>query len=315
MMRLIFGYRGFGLLCFLASFSLMSVCQTGVSFDPKHQKEITSEFEGYIAKLKIYESSAKQNRLQIEISKEQHILNSFALPDEMAQVDEITFASDKNVIIFGHLAWAVSGIVIYNIPERLTGDYFWCYKPALSKDKRFLVYEKFYPQHFTKGVSSEYLVYDLQKSAQANRPPRIRNSDLENVGFPIYPPGSNNSFGDNVERSAAQVHDMRSEGFYWSNDNRKVAFADKFNGVTNLVVVDISNSADLKVKVEPLPLDQIVSVKGLPGICEGVHRESWFTVSRIDFDDHDPAKLHLSFAAASPKCLQEKQLDMFAAGR
>ncbi len=54
MMCLIFGYRGFGLLCFLASFSLMSVCQAGLSFDPKHQREITAEFVGYNAKLKIY---------------------------------------------------------------------------------------------------------------------------------------------------------------------------------------------------------------------------------------------------------------------
>jgi hypothetical protein len=285
-------------------------------FNPAGQREFSVQANGYVGALKTQKQPctdcSASRRFEIEISKGQQALGTFTVPDEMAQVDEMQFAANNTLVIFGHLTWAVRGVVVYDLNSKSISDYLWCYNPALSPDKHLLIYEKFYPQHFVQGVSAEYLLYDLQKPASQNRMAGRQVTDRVDVGRALYPTGSKNLPGDNTGLEDTSVHTMSSDAFSWSSDSHKVAFADRNNGANNLVVVDVSSGAQPKIWAESLPTNEIVNPKGLAGICEGGQHDAWFRIAKIEFDNRDQSKLHVQFSAQSPRCLTLKQLDLVA---
>lgn len=278
--------------------------QPSAGFDPQHQRPISAQDKDDRAQLVL-------DRHQIVIFNKQRQVAAFPLPSELVQVDEIFFANKNTLVVFGRLTWAVSGVLLYDLLAEKIRDYLWCYKPSLSPDRRFLAYQKFFPQHFTGAVSAEYLIYDLQKTPEQNRSREVQSADKVNAGLAIYPPGLKNRPADNLGVPASEVHWMSSDGFYWSEDSARIAFADLYDSVNTVIVAEILKLAP-KVSIKRLPVAQIVNPKGLTGICEGEHPERWFRVAKIDFDKADPARLRVRFSAPSPVCLSMKEMDLSA---
>lgn len=299
---------------FVAVMMLAPNCSARVSsqsFEPCKQGSITARNGEIVARSVIPKNycADSHSRLQIDITNGSKSITSFHLPQVTSMINDMQFVPGDRLIIFGQANWAVSTVLIYDLSSQKISDHFWAYEPILSPDKKLLIYEKFYPQHFVEGVSSEYLLYDLTKSAEANRPEEIKLSDLENVGTPVYPAGSRNTPGDNEGLSESKIHSLSSDSFYWSRDSKRVAFVDHHQHAQTLVIVGFL-SGGFKVSTEYLPTQAIINPEGVRGICEGPDPESWFHVAQITFDVKDTSRLQLEFAAQAPRCLSVKALNV-----
>ena len=94
----------------------------------------------------------------------------------------------KNKLIVKGALKRASAISIIDLDRNKLIDFFWCYNPAPSSSRRFLVYKKFVPYHGLPGVLSDVvLVYDLEKPPAGNRVKQSIEEPKEWVGLPIYP--------------------------------------------------------------------------------------------------------------------------------
>jgi len=208
--------------------------QRSTGFYPERQKTIVRRSTDLAVRLE-----RKPAQLGIALERSGKKVATLSLPQEMAQVDEIEFTANGRIVILGHVNGSVRQAVVVDPVKQALIDRFYCYEPVLSPNKRFLVFVKFFPAHFVEGVTYQYLLYDLKKSPEANRPKNTTVSDPENVGRPLYPLSAKNQFGDNTGQPASEVHMLASGTFFWSADSRRVAFADSHQGVVTLVVVSL----------------------------------------------------------------------------
>ncbi|HUK55320.1 MAG TPA: hypothetical protein VLY20_01525 [Nitrospiria bacterium] len=128
-------------------------------------------------------------------------------------------------------------------------DSFIGFGSAQSQTGRFLCYRKFYPPETAEppAMSDLVLVYDLADSADGNRArgeEAYRNDPigrLTEVGHPIYP---ENNAGKKHYRvwvpDENKRHAIIPNGFFWFDQDRKIAFGDRVGDEDYLVVVDLS---------------------------------------------------------------------------
>jgi hypothetical protein len=136
------------------------------------------------------------------------------------RIDEVCPLPDGRLVVFD--GSGATEVVVVD-PATDSVDAFVSYWPVISPDQRWIVYQKMYPLHGVRG-SSEYLVYDLRKSAAQNRPDGDVSNDTD-VGTVIFPPGQKNVSGDNIGVANDLLH-LGTPGFYWAADSHAVLFVD-----------------------------------------------------------------------------------------
>ena len=227
-------------ICFLALLTIFVNRTPGQEpgFYPDKQTTIIQRSADFTVRLQ----RAGGEDLRLSIDKRGHQVSSFLLPREMAQVNKIEFVSTNRAVLLGYANGDVNEVIVVDLDSGKIADRFHCYAPALSPDKRFLAFVKFFPSHFVSGVSDEYMIYDLQKPPKMNRPPSVASDDVVNIGRAIYPRSATNQPDDNVGRPESEVHMMESAEFVWSPHGERLAFADRLQGRISLIVIVLSDS-------------------------------------------------------------------------
>ena len=195
----------------------------------------------------------------------------------------------------------INSVVLLDISSGAVNDKLLCFYPSVSPDGTRIAYVKVYPIHFMENVSNEYLIYDLSRSPADNRNAGIAGNDDTNVGAAIYPLGSKNVPGDNLNVPSSLSHQLASDGFFWSPDSKKVVFADRTNGSNFLVAVDLSAGVK-NPSVAELPLES-EKIINRDHCQEYSRKEAYaFNVSKVEFSDASSSVLKLHFNFPIPSC-------------
>jgi hypothetical protein len=157
----------------------------------------------------------------------------------------------------GHSFWLAN---VVELPSGKIVDHFTPFRPVVSPGNRFLAYLKdFPPRPGPVTISHEYIVYDLSRSADDNRP-RFKPGITYDAGWPVYPPGAKNARGENVLPEGSPTHSLTSASLFWL-DNDTLAFTDYFQGQNLLVVVNLRRGvSDASVRTLSLDPDQLVDL-------------------------------------------------------
>lgn len=161
---------------------------------------------------------------------------------------------EAKLIVFGEEAALHSSIItLIGLHDGKEIDSMAGFGTTMSETGRYLSYRKFYPlQTADPPVKSDLvLIYDLSDSPDGNRlrgEAAYRNDPigrLIEVGHPVYP--ETNASKKNYRvwiRDEKGRHTIIPKGFFWFDDDRKIAFGDQVGGENYLVVIDISNGLD-----------------------------------------------------------------------
>lgn len=245
-------------------------------------------------------------------SKDRH--SDVKLPPEVFDVQKVERFQGR-IIVIGDIGDSVSQVIIIDAGTGKAIDRFDAFYPAVSPDGRFIAFTKFYPPHGATGTEDHLMLYDMTKSAIANRPigvPRPVGRGLGSwdnridVGLNVYPVNGSQE-GDNVGVPGWLSHQAASL-IFWSPDSTKLVFADQTQEVLSLVLMKVAGADagavpsaltmiidGTSVCAAPLPenpcqayLDQVkFGEKGLRAFFSGVgtqgsiHRE--LDVSYADF--------------------------------
>ena len=249
-------------------------------FHPDQQKAIIERSEDYTARLQ-----REKSNLVLILNKRGQAAVRLAVPSEVAQVDKVEFVAINKVALLGSVNGDVNAVVVVDLRSRKIIDKFYCYAPALSPDKRFLAYIKFFPAHFVQGASDVYLVYDFQKSPAENRTMGVSMNDIQNVGQPIYPRESKNQTGDNTDRPDSEIHMLESGALFWAPEQDRLVFADRFQGRLSLIMASFSKSGSAEVKERELKKSDV---------CLSTDTEQCsFAVTSVQFSNEGRLKLKL----------------------
>src|ERR1017187_3153530 len=123
------------------------------------------------------------------------------------------------IIVVGDIGASVSRVVIVSVDTGAATDSFDAFNPAVSPDRRFIAFVKFYPPHGATGTEDHHMLYDMTKSAVANRPAGVRLENRFDVGLNVYP-GNGNKKDDNIGVPDWLSHQSPSL-IFWSPDSTK----------------------------------------------------------------------------------------------
>jgi hypothetical protein len=291
-------------------FVFCSVCPAQEKpFDPAKQQMLSARSQQLLVTLNKREPCDKcpsTSRFRFQVRDLQKATSrEFVLENETAQVDEIHLSKHGKLAIFGRVLANTSMVTIVDTRTWRPIDSFFCFRPAISPDKRFLVFEKVYPAHFQANISSLYLIYDIKATPEANRNQGILVENRTDVGRPIFPPGAQNMPGDNLNVPLEKQHMMASNQFYWTKNGSGVLFADTAGNENALISVDLTRWPQ-KVHVQTVPLrtDEIVDVKKCQDF-EG-RLEKAFHIVKISAKESRKIELHFQSHIAT--CLRRQTL-------
>jgi len=169
-------------------------------------------------------------------------VSQFRLCNEAQQIDEIDLIEPNRVLVMGRVTSGSPPVVtILALPSGAVVDHFGCYLPALSPDHHYLAFLKNFPPHpGPVNISQEYIVYDLTRDAEYNRP-HFKAGVEYDAGWPVYPPGATNAVQENlVADLTSPVHACTSSYLFWLDD-RSVGFSDYFEDSNRVVFVDLAD--------------------------------------------------------------------------
>jgi hypothetical protein len=199
-----------------------------------------------------------------------------------AKVNRLAIYQEK-LIVMGEEATLHSSITsLIDLVGRQEIDSFIGFGHALSGTGRFMGYRKFYPTQTAdpEVMSDLVLIYDLSDSADGNRMHGVKayKNDpvgrLIEVGHPVFP--EKNADRKNYRvfvREETARHTVIPNGFFWLDDDRKIAFVDRVGGEYDLVAVDISNGLDHPV-IQKAAIDLLSLVRSEDPDIEAVVREA-----------------------------------------
>jgi hypothetical protein len=152
-------------------------------------------------------------------------------------------------------------------------DSFTAYNPVLSPDQRWIAYTKFYPAQ-VEG-SSEYMIYDLAKTPEQNRPAGVEPTDTENVGRVIFPLGHQNFPGSNTNL-AEELRHFGTGRLFWAPDSRAILFEDRTPTDAGIVLVTIDEKGTPAASSHTLSASEICGRETATG-----NTQSW-KLDRVD---------------------------------
>lgn len=296
-------------MCFLI-FSHPSFGQT-IAFDPLKQQHVSVEDSAFRVSLVRREpcrDCPSVSRFVFEVTnKAEELTGMFVLENETAQVDEIRLAVNGKLVVIGRVLANTNIVTIGDLQTAKTVDYFFCFRPALSPDNRFIAYVKVYPAHFSENVSAQYLLYDLQNQPKENRRGKVSLENHIDVGHAFFPAESRNEPGDNLNVPPDRQHTMASQAFYWSRDSKTLLFVDRADRTNSAVFANISGWPNApSVNVVPLQTQELVD----PERCHEFQDrlEEAFHAVGVTWVADRQVKLH--FRSMSPSCLRRQSLQI-----
>lgn len=199
------------------------------------------------------------------------------------QIDKINLYGDR-LVVFGEESSLHSPVVtLIALSERAELDTFIGLGVQASETGRYLSFRKYYPPQGADPprVSDLVLVYDLTKGPAENRLRGLeayRNDHvgrLTEVGRPLYPE-------INLAKGTYRVwvpeererHLLLPEGFFWMEDDRYLAFAEKVGDRNYFILADISgglnNPVVYKKALAGLSPSLGDAIEGLPSSESGI---------------------------------------------
>lgn len=152
----------------------------------------------------------------------------------LVEIAEVCPLSNGLLVVFGdHVS---TEVIIVDPVKKARVDSFSAWYPVISPNQRWIAFVKAYPLHGVDG-SSQYLLYDLTKSAADNR----SGGPVSDPGSVIFPPGHENYPGSNIDLPKNQQH-FGATRIYWSPDSRAVAFEDRTVEGPGIVVVMLNGN-------------------------------------------------------------------------
>lgn len=261
----------------------------------------------------IVKSKKVNDSLMLSIkSKDRH--SDVKLPPEVFDVQKIERYQGW-IIVIGDIGASISQVTIIDAGTGKVTDSFVAFYPAVSPDGRFIAFTKFYSPHGAIGTEDHLMLYDMTKSAIANRPIGVPGpagglgswDNRIDVGLNVYP-GNDSKEDDNVGWLSHQAASL----IFWSPDSTKLVFADQTQEVLSLVLMKVAGADagavpsaltmiidGTRVCAAPLPenpcqayLDQVkFGENGLRAFFSGVgtqgsiHREL-----NVSYEDFMPSK-------------------------
>jgi hypothetical protein len=258
-----------------------SLTQPLVTFDPNHQRPLTYVDKSIKVDLKIGRERDSLNVLYLTEKSQK----SLALPLEMAQVDEIRRVTGDKLLVRGMVNGSGSEVVVVDLKTATQTDKFVCYHPSVSPNGEFVAFVKFYPAHFAEGTADHYMLYELGKKPEDNRPKDVPSSDWQNVGRPMYPIGVGNRVADNIERLEGSQH-QSSSGFFWNSNGTQLMFADRVNLAPEItfVLIDIEPDGRIRARTASQQIYQYCSKLEDPQAV----RSCLLLVRKVEF--HSPSE-------------------------
>ena len=170
---------------------------------------------------------------------------------------------ETRLIVLGRLAdGGATEVCIVDWTNGRVVDRFWAYDPAVSPDASMIAFVRFYPLHFVAGVESQYRLYRVRGSAQANRS-FYRGQLAEDApeqadaGQPLFAEAKGRAPRDNFEVASDQAHTHLSR-LVWSTDSRRFGVIDAHGKTVRALVVSVDGA-------EGVPVAQ--PIDGLDSIC------------------------------------------------
>ena len=272
-----------------------------VLFDPTHQKPI--RYEDNTVEIA---AVAKAGKLALEVeNKEVPGKRVLQMPEDLAQVNEIRRVQDGKATVIGMVNGDVWEVVIVDLGHVTLSDRFLCYEPAVSPDGQYVSFVKFFPPHGGDDPEYHYMLYDLSKDADANRPPGIPPTNWKTVGVTVYPTGVGNREFDTLRHPAPAAHMLSSEGFFWNPAGESFVFADEYNGRISVVVVSINS--------QRLATTRVASAAELCGDASPSAGCS-FRLVKVEFGSEPSGPLTLAFEGTLRNIGQKRVLRFSSSG-
>lgn len=165
--------------------------------------------------------------------------------------------SEEMIIVFGEEATLHSSVTtLINLEDQKEKDAIMGFGNTLSETGRYIVYRKFFHPDSAEParMSDLVLIYDLWESSDTNRMKgkEVYRNDpiglLTEVGYPVYPEDKAGKKNYRIwVRDEKRRHSIIPDGFFWLDEDRRVAFADRVGGENYLVVVDITTGLESPV--------------------------------------------------------------------
>jgi len=183
----------------------------------------------------------------------------------ISEIFQVCPLQNDRMVIFADPGFGFSVIVIDTAKGVMLDRFLAYYTPSMSPDQRWLVFPKFYPRFTELPASDEYLIYNLSKSPEANRPSGAKQAgELDvDVGSVIFPVGWKNESGDNIGRPEEQQHGMGP--VFWAPDGRSLVFDDGVMNTHSVVWVTITENGVTSARVHPFPSAEECPNFGLNG--------------------------------------------------
>ena len=209
-----------------------------------------------------------------------------------SKIDGLRIFKGKLVVMGqeGTLHSSISTLI--NLEDQKEIDSIAGFGNKLSATGRFLGYRMFYPSESAEPprMSDLVLIYDLSESPDRNRmkgQDAYRNDPvgrLTEVGHPIYPEG-------NATKKHYRVwvldendrHSIVPDGFFWLEDDRKIAFVDRAGGENYLIVVDLAAGLD-----RPVIHKKWIDVRSLLMADDGPNEALVHEAKRLRLEDVRP---------------------------
>ena len=206
-------------------------------FQPDKAQNTTVSFNGLIATF-----VASSPMMVVMESHGGH--KTVALPVEFSQYESARLYQSDKLVVTGMVNGDVWEVVIINPVKGSVEDHFLCYAPAISPNGQYVAFIKFFPAHGVDSVEDHYMLYDVNRRPEQNRPPKLAlHLYLYLAGRVVFPPGITNRWDENVDLDNRPAHKMASDGFFWNDQSNTVVFADEFRDEYSVVVVNIANGA------------------------------------------------------------------------
>jgi hypothetical protein len=197
--------------------------------------------------------------------------------DNYAQIDSISRAPNDKAIIVGDYNGMTQmfSVVDLKLGKEIDGGFI--YDPSISPDRRFILYENWYPPHSDGFNEKSFTVYDTMKTHEENTcgywdntPRHIGRSD---EGVQVYPLLAVCTDGEDENDNNKSV-----SGFIWSADSRKVVFADVRDGYISLILVT------MPIGITDRPQTTIYRLVGAENVCTGAANCDYNNVRSITWD-------------------------------
>lgn len=189
-------------------------------------------------------TSSRYDRIEFSLNDSRSFTIEFGRPRQACRLP------GQRILLLGD-AGGRDTVVVVNLASGTLDDVFRAYSPAISPNRRWVIFRRFYPLQGVPDPSDQYMLYDLRKPSSENRV-----TDAVGLGAPgveIYP--VEDKFFSNVEVPDEEKHEYRSP-FFWSADSKAVLFADLYQNKTDLILVTLEDNRHtaLVLPVDPLKL-------------------------------------------------------------